>query len=139
MPLDVEKFFEQVTPPPTVALCRGRLLSLDPEAGRARMAFEPGLEICNPAGVLQGGFLTVMLDDVMSLAVFASQNFKRMAATLEMKANFIRPVFPGAIEAEGEVLRAGREVAYLEGRLFDGEGRLAVTASATSSFPRAAS
>ena len=139
MPLDLDKFFEQVPPPPTVALCRGRMLGLDPKAGHVRMAFEPGLQFCNPAGVLQVGFLTVMLDDVMSLAAFATQDFKRMALTLEMKANFLRPVFPGSIEVEGQVVKAGRDVAFLEGRLFDGDGRLAVTATITASFARAVS
>lgn len=53
--------------------------------------------------------------------------------TLELKVNFIRPIFEstGVVRAEGQVVHAGRRTASAEGRLVDEAGKLYAHGSTT--------
>ena len=42
------------------------------------------------------------------------------------------PAFPGRIVGEAEVVRAGRSIVFTQGQLFDAEGTLIATATATA-------
>jgi acyl-coenzyme A thioesterase PaaI-like protein len=49
---------------PAVARLLGwTLLSIDPERGEIRVRFEAKPDFLNPAGTVQGGILSAMLDD----------------------------------------------------------------------------
>lgn len=120
-------------PSPVLELLGGEPLSVDAAAGTARMAFLGRPELCNPLGVLQGGMQTAMLDEVMILAAVAHYDADIYLPTLELKTSYLRPAPPGRYEAEGRVLRRGRSIAFMEGRLFDPEGRLVASASTTCS------
>ncbi|HEV2366167.1 MAG TPA: PaaI family thioesterase [Caulobacteraceae bacterium] len=88
--------------------------------------------MANPMGRVQGGYLCAMLDEVMSAACVVASGLKAAAPTLEMKVSFIRPAMPGPMRGVGRVLRLGRQVAFTEGELYDGEGRLLAKASGTA-------
>jgi acyl-coenzyme A thioesterase PaaI-like protein len=51
--------------------------------------------------------------------------------SLEIKTSFITPARPGELLGEGIMIRRGRSIAFMEGRLTDAEGNLLSTASAT--------
>jgi len=51
--------------PPCSRLLGWRLLDARPEQGWVRIGFDGKPEFCNPAGFIQGGILTAMLDDSM--------------------------------------------------------------------------
>jgi acyl-coenzyme A thioesterase PaaI-like protein len=49
--------------PPSARLLGWRLLDARPRDGWARIGFDGKAEFCNPAGFIQGGILSAMLDD----------------------------------------------------------------------------
>lgn len=106
-------------------------LEFDSARGRARLAYDGGLRFTNRAGVVQGGVLAAMLDEGMALAAVAMDEFRTFVPTLELKVSFVAPAKPGRFVAEGEVVRKGKSVAFVEGRLFDAAGELVATASTT--------
>ena len=112
-------------------------LEIDAARGFARMAFLGSEEFCNALGVLHGGFLAAMTDEAMAIAATAAKNFDYVVPTLEMKTAYLAPARPGRLIAEGQVVKAGQRVVYLEGRLFNTEGALAATATATAHFRKA--
>jgi uncharacterized protein (TIGR00369 family) len=67
----------------------------------------------------------------MALAAVCMDDFRTVVPTLELKVSFLAPARPGRFVAEGQVLRKGKNVAFAEGRLFDGADELVATASAT--------
>ncbi|MDP6343120.1 MAG: PaaI family thioesterase [Alphaproteobacteria bacterium] len=109
-------------------------LAIDTERGFARLTHQVGEEFCTEYGVLQGGFLTAMLDEAMAIAAVAPRGFRYAVPTLEMKTNYLHPVKPGRLVSEGQVVRIEGRVIYLDGRLYDPVGELAATASATGRF-----
>lgn len=105
---------------------------LSAEPGHVRMEFTASEQFLNPAGVVQGGFITAMLDDTMGPAAVAQLGPGYFAPTLELKVSFLRPVGPGRLVGDGRVVHMGRSIAFLEGSLCDEEGNLVATATATA-------
>lgn len=114
----------------------GRLLGIDLfDAGEGRfvMTLQPQEVHYNPMGCVHGGILATLLDSVMSAAVHTSLPAGRGYLTLEIKVNFLKPVFEvtGEIIAEGNVVSCGRQVATAEGKIMDARGVVHATGSAT--------
>ena len=86
----------------------------------------------NPAGLIQGGFLMAMLDETMSVSGVIASNMTAFLPTLEMKTTFLRPARPGPLKCVGRVVKWGRAIAFLEGELYDAEGKLLAKASSTA-------
>ena len=97
-----------------------------------RLEFTASEQFLNPAGVVQGGFITAMLDETMGPAALAQLGPGYFVPTLELKVSFLRPVGPGPLVADGRVVHMGRSVAFLEGSLADEEGNVVATATATA-------
>ena len=104
----------------------------DPGRGYCRLTTDAAEKFCNPAGVIQGGILAAMLDDAMAIAAVVAHDFKKVVPTLDMKLNYLKPVFPEALVVEGEVVKTGRNIVFMSGRLYDPRGALCVIASATA-------
>ena len=110
-----------------------RVLSVSQERREVEAAFEAREEAhLNPMGQIQGGFLCAMLDEVMSVACMVASGMTHVAPTAEMKTSFLRPAAPGPLRAVGRVVRWGKTIAFTEGEIFDGEGRLLAKASGTA-------
>lgn len=125
--------FQEKGPPPGAS----RLLGLEitgvvQAEGRIEAAFTAGPELLNPLGQVQGGILTAMLDELMSIAALATKGFGHVVPTLEIKTSYLRPAQPGRLVGEGRVVRMGKSVAFLEGSLRDPAGELLATATATA-------
>lgn len=108
------------------------LTAIDHDSSRIEASFRAGPELCNPIGTVQGGILTAMLDELMSVSAIIASNFSIIVPSLEIKTSYIRPAQPGVLKGWGKVVRMGRNVVFLEGALHDPEGRLLATASSTA-------
>ncbi len=122
---------DRLVPPPCAKLLGWRLLDARPEGGWIRIGFDGKADFCNPAGFVQGGILSAMLDDTMGPAVFVMTEGRLYTATISMTVNFLKPAKPGPIVGEATVTQLGKTVAFVEGRLTDEDG--AVLATATTS------
>ena len=88
--------------PPVARLLGWTLLSIDPERGEIRVRFEAKPDFLNPAGTVQGGILSAMLDDTMGPAAVALLGGNRFTQTLELKTSFYRPARPGLPSRDAE-------------------------------------
>jgi uncharacterized protein (TIGR00369 family) len=111
-----------------------RLLEIEP--GSVKAEFEGRPEFVNAAGIVQGGFIAAMLDDVMGAAALSTAEAGQTAVTLEMKTSFVRPATPGKFVGEGELAHRTKSVAFAEGKLRDDSGELVATGTATLRFVR---
>ena len=100
---------------------------------RVEVAFEASAEtMANPMKQIQGGYLCAMLDECMSVACMVASGMTAVAPTVEMKTSFFRPAMPGPLRGVGKVVRWGKTIAFTEGELYDGEGRLLAKATGTA-------
>ncbi|MGO9361677.1 MAG: PaaI family thioesterase [Xanthobacteraceae bacterium] len=122
----------RAAPPASARLLGWRFVGLDEKTGVLSCTFEATDAHLNPAGLVQGGILAAMLDEAMGPVASALSGGSILAQTLEMKVSCLSAGRVGPIHAEGRIVKRGREILFLEGRLFDGEGRTIATASATA-------
>ena len=118
--------------PPCAQLIGWRLLDARPEDGWIRIGFDGKRDFCNPAGFVQGGILSAMLDDTMGPAVFVMTDGKLYTATITMTVNFLAPAKPGKLIGEAKVTQLGKTVAFVEGKLMSEDGTVLVTASTSA-------
>ena len=116
---------------PCSILLGRRLLGHDKDRGWIKFGFDGTPEFLNPAGRVQGGFLTAMLDETMGPVVLLKSDGALYPSSIDMNVSFLGAAKPGPLVCEGEVLRLGKTVGFVEGRLMDNDGRL--IARATSS------
>ncbi len=134
-----ESIFDHLPMPPVAKTLGWTLRAIDAEAGTIEVGFTAPEAFSNPTGAVQGGFVAAMLDDTMGPAVFAMGKGEIFAPTLDLHVSFIRPALPGAFVGKGRVVSLGRSIAFLEGELYDAEGKLVARASATARVLPAAS
>jgi molybdopterin converting factor subunit 1 len=121
--------------PPAYAELLG-VRPLHAEPGHVRFEFHATELFLNPAGAIQGGFLTVMLDETMGPAALSALGPGHTVPTLELKVSFLRPGRVGRLVADARVVHKGRSVVFLEGKLTDDEGNLIATSTATARVVR---
>jgi uncharacterized protein (TIGR00369 family) len=134
----IKTALDRLTPPPSSKLLGWHLLDARPKDGWVRIGFEGKAEFCNPAGFVQGGILSAMLDDTMGPAVFVMTDGKLYTATITMTVNYLAPARPGPIVGEASVTQLGKTIAFVEGRLTAEDGRLIATATTSARLVEAA-
>lgn len=87
----------------------------------------------NPAGVLQGGFLSAAIDSALGASVVSGALGRKVyVANTDMRVSFIRAVPIGAsVTIRAEVLRSGRSVAFVRALATNKAGELVATASSS--------
>ena len=85
----------------------------------------------NPMGTIHGGILCDLADAAMGTAYFSTLEEGESFTTLELKINYLKPVWSGHLVAEGKVLKAGRTIGLVEGRVTDESGSLVAYATST--------
>lgn len=116
--------------PPAVELLGYSLVSAGD--GRAEVSFEGRPEFANLMGFVQGGLVAAMLDTAASTALLATLPSDQRCPTIEMKTSFFRPVPLGPLVAHGKVLHRGSTIAFLEASLYDPDGTLLASTTATA-------
>ena len=122
---------DKIPMPPVAKLLGWRLADARPQDGWIRMTFDGKQDFCNPAGFIQGGMLSAMLDDTMGPAVFVMTEGRLFTTTITMTVNFLAPAKPGLVTGEATVTQLGKTIAFVEGRLTSADGALLATASSS--------
>ena len=101
--------------------------------GWCELSWTPTELACNPFGGVQAGVFGILLDGSMNFAITSSLEGKDTTrATLEMKTELVGPVKKGdTVKVRGEVLRAGKQIAYAQSLITDAAGSLLTRGTAT--------
>jgi uncharacterized protein (TIGR00369 family) len=117
-------------PQPPIAELLGFALT-EVEPGRAVIEFRAGRRHANPLGTLHGGVLCDIADAAMGLAYASTLADSESFTTLELKINFLKPIWEARLQAEGRVVKGGRTVGLVECDVTDEQGRLVARATST--------
>jgi uncharacterized protein (TIGR00369 family) len=93
--------------------------------------FQPRPEHQNPRGTLHGGVLCDLTDAAMGLTWMRRVGEEQPFTTLELKINFLKPVWASPLRAVPHILKAGRTVGLLSCDVFDEKGSLVAYATCT--------
>lgn len=100
-------------PPPVCELIGFELTKIEKGAAVFRLEARRDRH-ANPMGTLHGGILCDIADAAMGMAGASLLELGESFTTLELKINFLRPVFDALLEARGRVVYSGKTLVYLE-------------------------
>jgi uncharacterized protein (TIGR00369 family) len=119
-----------VLPPPIARLIGFRVLSCEP--GRSVFELDTDLERhANPMGTVHGGILCDLADASMGFAYASTLEQNETFTTLELKINFLKPVWKARLRAEAHLVKRGKTVGMVECDVVDETGSLVARASST--------
>jgi len=117
-------------PPPPIATLLGFTL-MGVGEGEATIELEVDERLANPMGTLHGGALCDIADAAMGMAWASTLGEGETFTTLELKINFLKPVWSGTLRAVGRVVKGGHTVGLLECDVLDEKDHLVARASST--------
>jgi uncharacterized protein (TIGR00369 family) len=85
----------------------------------------------NPMGTVHGGILCDLADAAMGCAYASQLDAEETFTTLELKANFLKPVRGGLLQARARVVKSGRTIGLVECDVLDAGESLVARASST--------
>jgi len=100
-----------------------------PNTGSGRAVLDIGPELLNPNGVVHGAVLFAMVDTAMGAATMSVLEGGQACASIEVHLRFLRAAAAGSLTADVSVIRAGRRIVQLEGRVTGADDELIATAS----------
>lgn len=116
-------------PPPIAELLGMRYIAAGD--GRAVIEMDASERHANPMGTLHGGVLCDLADFAMGAAYASTLGEDESFTTLELKCNFLKPVWNAHLTATGRVVKRGRMVGMVECDVTDERGTLVARVSST--------
>jgi uncharacterized protein (TIGR00369 family) len=124
--------------PSFIKMLGGKIVAVSPAEVSCAFEFDVTTDFCHSVDVVQGGFVTAMLDAAMSHAVFAAVENIASVSSLEIKTSYLAPTRAGYQRVVGKVIKSSYQTAFLEGQIYNAEGLLTATASSVAKLVRAA-
>jgi uncharacterized protein (TIGR00369 family) len=106
--------------------------------GEVSMALPCSKWLSTSAGTVQGGFTAMLAEAALAAAVFSTAPAGTATATLDLKVNYVRPVFPDGDDliARARVLHQGRTIAITSAELVNAAGKpVAIATGSTMYLP----
>ena len=119
----------ELPPPPIGDLIGMRMVEI--AADRAVFEMDASRKHANPMGTLHGGILCDIADGAMGMAWASELEEGETFTTLELKINFLKPVWQTKLRAEARVIRRGRTVGLTQCEVRDEKGDLVAHATST--------
>jgi uncharacterized protein (TIGR00369 family) len=127
---DLERLVRGELPPPPIARLIGFQVT-SVRHGEAVVELEASDTHANPMGTLHGGVLCDIADAAMGIAYASTLDDGESFTTLELKINFLRPVWKEKLRAVGKVVKRGRVVGMVECDITNADGALVARSSST--------
>jgi uncharacterized protein (TIGR00369 family) len=108
------------------------IVEVDYETGTTTLRFDVDDARANQFGSVQGGVVATMLDGCIGIAGAVRSGGVLAMPLAEINVSYVRPVPPGVVIGKGLVTRLGGRAAFIEGTLFDLDGRVLARGSGTA-------
>jgi uncharacterized protein (TIGR00369 family) len=126
----IRKYVSGEVQPPPVAKLLGFTLTAA-EEGTATVELEATGKHANPMGTLHGGILCDIADAAMGIAYATLLEENETFTTLELKINFLKPIWNASLRAIAKVVKTGRTIGVVECDILDDRDELIARASST--------
>lgn len=123
----IGKEAKEVSPSPFGRWLNGKLINA--HTGTLTVEFLVREEMTNPAGIMHGGAIAGLIDEVIGMTTFTlgKQGFY---VAINLNIDFLRPGKLGEkLKVIAEVIRDGRTMAHAECKVFNEEGKLIAKAA----------
>ena len=122
--------------PPCLETLRGDLLEFDEAEKIMTMEYDAIPEFCHSESeIVQGGFITGMLDSTMAHLVIALEKFQSNPVSLDINVSFIAPAHPGTLIAKSKILKMGKSIVFAYATMKQNDEMVASATSTIKLFP----
>ena len=114
-----------------------KVIRFSSEPPEIEMEFEAIYDFTHSNGqVVQGGFVTGMLDAPMAHLLMGLFDFKIIPMTLDLNVSFLAPTRQGKLNCIAEVLQLGKSTAFMTSKLYQQDKLVASATSTVRLVPR---
>jgi len=116
------------TPPPCYLHMKARLVDYNPNTSLT-VAFPVVESYLNPAGTMQGGFITAAFDNVFGPLCYLASG-TRSSAMININNSYHRPAFAGdELIITARVKTKGRSIVHMEAEAYNQDSKLVASAN----------
>ena len=120
---------ESVHASPYPALIGFTIAALEFDA--CRIELDLGERHLQPFGIVHGGVLATLIDTATFWAAFMRLPEDSGLVNVDLKLNYLKAAVRGHLRAEGQCLRAGRQISYTVASVFDQAGEMIAHGTST--------
>lgn len=120
---------KEISLPPVAKLIG--FVPVEVKGGEAVFKLETKQEHFNPMGTVHGGILCDLADAAMGAAFATLLNENETFTTIELKINYLKPVWRTIIKAHAVVIKKGNSIGLIDCSLLDENDALVAKASST--------
>jgi len=99
--------------------------------GRVVVEMDATRQYANQMGTLNGGILCTLADTALACAFATTLEEGESFTTLDLKMNFLKPVWTATLRAVGTVKKKGQTIGLVECDIFDEQDSLVGSATST--------
>ena len=127
---DIDKFIKRANSGSTFKFFETKYLNLDNDIYRYELTFSDKCN--NPFKTIQGGMIASALDEVTSISVNILTKDKMLPSSTDIHVTFHRPLFVGKVIGTAKIIKLGKTIVSVEGKLYSLDGKLAASALHTA-------
>jgi uncharacterized protein (TIGR00369 family) len=101
------------------------------QQGMVALEMDTSERLYNPMGTLHGGVLCDLADAAMGYAFASTLADDEAFTTLELKSNFLKPVWVTKLRAVSKVIKKGSNIGLLECHIYDPQESLVAHSTST--------
>jgi len=127
---DIDKSIERANSGGTFKFFETKYLNLDNDIYRYELTLSD--ECLNPFKTIQGGMIASALDEVTSISVNILTKDKMLPSSTDIHVTFHRPLLVGKVIGTAKIIKLGKTIVSVEGKLYSLDGKLAASALHTA-------
>ncbi|MFB5284046.1 PaaI family thioesterase [Peribacillus sp. Hz7] len=127
---DLKKMMTGERPAAPIAQLLG-IEIIELEKGMVVLEMEVSEKLHNPMGTLHGGVLCDLSDLAMGYAFYSTLAGDELFTTVEIKLNFLKPIWEGKLRAESKLIKKGNSTGLVECYVYDKKGSLVAHSTST--------
>ena len=121
---------------PCIETLGGKPIKFQSEPPYLEMEFVAIEEFTHSDGkIVQGGFVTGMLDAPMAHLLMGLFDYKVLPMTLDINVSFLAPSKPGKLLCTAEVVQLGKSTAFMASKLYQENSLVATSTSTVKLIP----
>ena len=109
----------------THKLLKTKFLNLENDIYNFELEFSK--QCLNPFKTVQGGMITSAIDEITSISVNIFTNDQYLPSSTDIHTTFHRPLFEGKALGTAKIIKLGKQIVSIEGRLFSSSGKVAAS------------
>ena len=111
-----------------------RFLGLEGDIYKYELEFSK--KCLNPFNTVQGGMIASAIDEITSISVNIFTKDTYLPSSTDIHISFHRPLFLGKITGTAKIIKLGKQIVSVEGRLFTSSGKIAASGLHTAVFTK---